>query len=59
MTQHRVYFTETFHGYILCDSKDHAEAVQECLDNGESLDEIDAYVQHVDGEREHSYKPVD
>ena len=34
MTQHTVYFTETDYGYIVCDSKEHAEEVQQKLDEG-------------------------
>ena len=59
MTQHRVYFTETEYGYIVCDSKEDAEKVQQGLDDGLPLDEVDGYyIKYTGGEREHNYKVV-
>jgi len=59
MTQHRVYFTETDSGYIVCDSKGHAEEVQQKLDEGLPLDEVSGYIKYTSGEREHNYEVVE
>ena len=59
MTQHRVYFTETEYGYIVCDSKEHAEEVQQELDDGCPLDEVGGYIKYTSGEREYDYKVVE
>ena len=51
MTQHRVYFTETDHGYIVCDSEEHAKEIAQELDNGCPLDEVGGSIKFTDGER--------
>jgi len=40
MTQHRVYFTDIEHGYIICDSEDEAKEIQQALEDGEPIDEL-------------------
>jgi len=57
--QHRIYFTETDHGYIVCDSEDQAKHVQQQLDDGLPLDEIDAPIKYTEGERQHKYECLD
>ena len=59
MTQHRVYFTETEYGYIVCDDKEHAEEVQQELDDGVPLDEVGGYIKLTGGESEYKYKVVE
>lgn len=59
MTQHRVYFTETNHGYVICDSEEHAKAIQEQLDDGYPLEEVGGYIKLIDGERTHDYQIID
>jgi len=58
MIQHRVYFTETDHGYILCDSEKHAIEIQEHLDNGLPINEVGGSIKYIDGEREHRYAEI-
>ena len=58
MTQHRVYFTETDHGYIICDSEDHAKEIQKGLDDGLPVDEVGGHIKYIDGEREHNYQLI-
>ena len=53
--QHRIYFTESDHGYIVCDSKDHAEYVRQELDNGLPLDELGLPIKYTEGERQLTY----
>lgn len=59
MTQHRVHFTETDYGYIVCDSKEHAEEVQQKLDKGLPLDAVSGYIKYIGGERLNYYEVVE
>lgn len=40
MTQHRIYFTETHSGYIICDSEENVKLVRQALDDGIPLEDI-------------------
>ena len=40
MPQHRVYYTDTQHGYILCDSKDHANEIKQFIEDGLPLEDL-------------------
>ena len=58
MTQHRIYFTETNSGYITCDSEEHAKQVQQDLDDGIPIDEIDGNYKYTEVNREWNYRLV-
>tara|TARA_B100000073_G_scaffold332955_1_gene323939 strand:+ start:72 stop:284 length:213 start_codon:yes stop_codon:yes gene_type:complete len=55
MIQHRVYFTETDLGYIICDSEDHAKEIQKDLDDGLAIDEVGGTIVYTGGDRRHSH----
>ena len=40
MTQHRVYYTDTEHGYILCDSQKEAKQIKQDIEDGCPIDDL-------------------
>ena len=57
MTQHRVYFTETLYGYIICDSEDEAQSVQKHLEDGCPTDEA-GQIKYTNSERTFTYETL-
>jgi len=60
MTQHRVYFTDIEHGYIICDSEDEAKEIQQAIEDGDSIDELahHADIKLTDGQRTATIKSL-
>jgi len=60
MTQHRVYFTDIEHGYIICSDEDEAKEIQQAIEDGDPIDELahEADIKLTDGSRTATIKSL-